>query len=600
MEYLDFNVEIKEANDAYTVDFRSPPGGDPQRDVRPSRQEVLQVVTSMREAFGSSLTHSRGIRPAPEGASGATQRERHQRIEELGNRLFSLIFPDDVGQIFDRSRDAAAREEKGLRVRIIVRPPELLSVPWELLYNPFARNFVALDERTPLVRGMQALRPTEPLPVKPPLQILAMGVTHPDLGDVDIDRERRFLEKVIAGLPGFAELTWVTGTRWRDLELLLNARKYHVFHFIGHGRFAEADRQGSIALVDNNAPQWLDAEKVGQLLAPVSPPLKLVVLNACEGATGDASDAFSSVAAALIGKGIPAVLAMQHTIADNDAIAFAADFYQRLTHFEPIDQATALTRLALNIDAPDTLAWATPVLFMQTRDGALFQDYFPETLTKPGAVPPRLGQLSPAPEPPRETSRLQDVLRSMERVSRLANVLRQYVSVYEIAYDAAAMWHLLEGQFVQLEKSHHDGNETTLGFAKLLTPAFREALDSFDGDIRAWASQIDPPCPQLDRSVEEYDRRLTELQQAAPRLLDLPDTLEDLQSLAGSPSGPPQGAGVSREASSRQEVALDLRTGRRQARYLSESCDGLCRYLLPQIGKFVQELGDVARPGWGT
>lgn len=34
---------------------------------------------------------------------------------------------------------------------------------------------------------------------------------------------------------GTAELTWVEGQTWRDLNRAMQAGEWHIFHFIGHG-----------------------------------------------------------------------------------------------------------------------------------------------------------------------------------------------------------------------------------------------------------------------------------------------------------------------------------------------------------------------------
>jgi hypothetical protein len=68
-----------------------------------------------------------------------------------------------------------------------------------------------------------------------------------------------------------------------------------------------------LALVNTQGTtELLSATDLGRLLAP-RPSLRLVVLNACQGALGNQRDLFSSTAATLASKGIPGVLAMQYT-----------------------------------------------------------------------------------------------------------------------------------------------------------------------------------------------------------------------------------------------------------------------------------------------
>jgi hypothetical protein len=51
------------------------------------------------------------------------------------------------------------------------------------------------------------------------------------------------------------------------------------------------------------------------------------VLNSCDSANANTVDRFSSTAATLTRRGIPAVVAMQHEISDQAAIAFSRGFY---------------------------------------------------------------------------------------------------------------------------------------------------------------------------------------------------------------------------------------------------------------------------------
>ena len=101
--------------------------------------------------------------------------------------------------------------------------------------------------------------------------------------------------------------------------------------------------------------------------------LRLVFLNACRTAElSDAVDPFAGLAAALVMAGVPAVLGMQIPISDAAAIAFSGAFYQRLAAGDPIDTATVEGRMAVHLKDPDSQEWATPVLFLRSQDGHLF------------------------------------------------------------------------------------------------------------------------------------------------------------------------------------------------------------------------------------
>ena len=66
---------------------------------------------------------------------------------------------------------------------------------------------------------------------------------------------------------------------------------------------------------------------------------------------------------------MPAVVAMQFPISDKAAIAFSETFYQRIAKGDPVDVAMAEGRKKLwHLEE-----WATPVLFLRSKDGVLFE-----------------------------------------------------------------------------------------------------------------------------------------------------------------------------------------------------------------------------------
>jgi CHAT domain-containing protein len=82
---------------------------------------------------------------------------------------------------------------------------------------------------------------------------------------------------------------------------------WHVLHFIGHGGFDATAEEGTLALAaeEGGGTYRLGAEDLARMLRGY-PSLRLVVLNACETGRASALDGFSSVAGALIRRGVPA------------------------------------------------------------------------------------------------------------------------------------------------------------------------------------------------------------------------------------------------------------------------------------------------------
>jgi hypothetical protein len=141
---------------------------------------------------------------------------------------------------------------------------------------------------------------------------------------------------------------------------------------MGHGGFDTNADEGFLALADEEGDaQLIGATRLARLLAD-HPPLRLALLNACEGARGSQRDLFASTAATLVRRGLPAVLAMQYEITDEAAVDFAHAFYEALADGQPVDAAVTEARKAVSIAVNNSFEWGVPVLYMHAPDGMLF------------------------------------------------------------------------------------------------------------------------------------------------------------------------------------------------------------------------------------
>jgi hypothetical protein len=289
----------------------------------------------------------------------------------FGSALFASLFTDAARSRYDATRALAARDRQGVRVRLRVHDPALAALPWELLYDPERGEFLALSQSSPVVRGVAQRQPQAPFAVDGPLRILALAASPAALRSLDIAAERARLEQAVALTDGAVELVWVAGATWRDLQDSLLRGPWHIFHFIGHGYFDDIDDDFALVLADaQNQAQLLGSAAVARLVAD-HPSLRLVVLNACQGAQAGAS--YVSLAQLLAERGVPAVLAMQYPIGEAAALEFARTFYTALALRRPVDVATSEARKAMSVAASATWEWATPVLFLGG-DGQLWAE----------------------------------------------------------------------------------------------------------------------------------------------------------------------------------------------------------------------------------
>ena len=366
LDYLDFELEIGEGDALeYPVAvLRSPAGEARERVEFPFGELELE---NRLQALQIALLRTGGIRRQ------VLTPEEHT-VQAFGRALFEMLLCREVRSRYDVSLREAASQGKGLRIKLRVQSPELAALPWEFIYDPRNAEYVCLSRNTPLVRYLELPQPVQPLRAELPLRILGMAISPEGLPPLDIEQEKQRVETALEGLcaVGLVTLTWLQGSTWRDLQREMRHGPWHIFHFIGHGGFDQAADEGFVALADEvGETHKLSATQLGRLLADHR-DLRLVLLNACEGARSSMQDIFSATAAILVRRGLPAVLAMQYPITDRAAIEFARTFYEALADGLPVDTATTEARQAISYAAPHSVEWGIPVLYMRAADGVLF------------------------------------------------------------------------------------------------------------------------------------------------------------------------------------------------------------------------------------
>jgi hypothetical protein len=365
-QYLDFEIEVGQgAGLDYPIAIIQSPAGPARETMRFPYDEL--ALENRLQSLKIALLHAAG-------GQRQVLTDEERLVQDFGRDLFNALFSGEARKRFDASCAEARQQGKGLRLKLRLNPPELARLPWEFLYDPRRAEYVCLSRETPIIRYLELPQLIQPLAVSPPLRILGMTVSPEDLASLDIPREKRRVEKALGPLQvkGAVQLTWLAGTTWRDLHRAMRDGPWHIFHFIGHGGFDRRADEGFIALAgEDGQAQPLLATELGRLLADHF-PLRLVLLNSCEGAMGSEHDIFSSTAAILVRRGLPAVLAMQYGITDRGAIEFSRAFYEALSDSLPVDAAVAEARKAVSLAKTYTVEWGTPVLYMRAPQGVIF------------------------------------------------------------------------------------------------------------------------------------------------------------------------------------------------------------------------------------
>lgn len=367
--YLDFDIEISEGQGrSYPLSVRSPAG---------------EARATMEFPFGELALQNRmqSLQLALLKSSSARQRQvltpEEKTVRDFGKALFKALLVDDVGALYQASLTRAEMQEQGLRLRLRIHAPELAVLPWEYLYDVRQREYVCLSTHTPLVRFPESPLPQRPMEITPPLRILGVVSAPGDQDELEVGTEKARLETALEDLQknGMVEVTWLQNPSWRVLQRTLRpgSGPWHVFHFVGHGGYEDAFDEGVLLFCDQQGRSTpLRASQLARLLVDHR-ALRLALLNACRGAYGGEQDLFSSTAAILSRRGLPAVLAMQYEISDRAAIEFSSAFYEALVDQLPVDAAVAEARKALSIALPMSLEWGVPALYLRSPDGILFK-----------------------------------------------------------------------------------------------------------------------------------------------------------------------------------------------------------------------------------
>jgi len=360
MQYYDFTIVISsDAGGSYTVQAKSENYGvsDPVSFAIPSQAEIAELTRRLEDR--------------------ETDREY---LQSLGRDLFKRLVCGDTKESFLLSLGEVGRNpDLGLRFRLRINDARCAALPWEFIYFDRDQAFVGTRTKTPLVRYLDMPMPRSELAVPYPLRILVLvprGNT--EATRLDAASERLIIGQATAQLGKKVEVVYLHDlfddhkVTWQRIADCLADSDFHCVHFVGHGTFR--DNNGYLVLDgEDDSDELVEDDTFAELFVN-SPTIKLVVLNACKGAALSSSQPLTGSAARLVRRGVPAVVAMQFSIYDKAAVAFAQSFYRSLFTSKDrgrVDVAVSRGRHVLGARFRDQRELAAPVLFMHAKSSVL-------------------------------------------------------------------------------------------------------------------------------------------------------------------------------------------------------------------------------------
>ena len=309
-------------------------------------------------------------------------------MQNLGIQLWRWLFEGPIKSSFERSQGIAIGQATPLRLRLEIRDPELISLPWEIMQQQSGTRALSLNRKILLSRTSSDVDRLETKALDKSLKILlvigkdspgeeAAAPSNDENGEMlQLGQEAMLLKQI---LEQSSDLS-MRPTAQRKVDVLLQPSAselskfvekgdYNVFFYSGHG--VPGPDGGLLFLSDGT----LSGTELAQVLTRAK--VKLAVFNTCWGAQPEESQQKvlprSSLAEVLLHYGVPSVVAMRDSIADEEAIKFIQMFTQALAERKSVDESVAIARQHLltlyHFNQP---AWTLPVLYMHPDyDGAI-------------------------------------------------------------------------------------------------------------------------------------------------------------------------------------------------------------------------------------
>ena len=297
----------------------------------------------------------------------------------VGGALYQRVFKGELNGTFQAWLEEMRDNNRKCRLRLDIDAPELVDIPWELLYSDAGNWFLARREIS-IVRYMYSASRNEVV-LSPALKVLIVSAAPEDMHF----EEQKYIEPLKSFFESYniiPKLLTGSEANYHNLREELN-KPYDVFHFMGHGVYR--GNIGKIFLVGaDGRSEELESGDLGTFLGKSK--VKLAFLCSCQTSRitpptpvepDHIKSPFRGVAQNLVGAGVPAVVAMQYNFPETeDNKTFVNTFYKKLLESNSIDEAMQEARLAIR---GSKVAWCIPTLYSQFNVGKLVEPIAPPT-----------------------------------------------------------------------------------------------------------------------------------------------------------------------------------------------------------------------------
>jgi hypothetical protein len=291
-------------------------------------------------------------------------------VVEAAQALYGAVFAGDLRDVLARMGEAA--KDEPLVLRLFVNDRALAAMPWEALCKPgTTEGFLGTESKVLVARGVHSSDPWEPREVRGAVGVLAIAPG-------EDERALLALREALGPSIDAGEIEWLDPIAGPDIgprvlyDRLRRGKTPHIIHFIGHGGVDMSGRPVLRFADDEDGEEvWITAESFARELgASFSDELRLVVLEACEGAR---AGALGSAAEMLAKAGADAVVAHLWPVKADVARTCSMELYRSLTGAErslgDVGASLAAVRRTLLAESAEAFS---PILYLRGSSSAIF------------------------------------------------------------------------------------------------------------------------------------------------------------------------------------------------------------------------------------
>ena len=326
-------------------------------------------------------------------------------VMSIGARLCKAVLGGRLWPLYQQLARDVEGQGRRLRLRLVITAPNLLTIPWEFMYDDTVRkDFFALSLQSPIIRA-NAVRDFPPSrAVSGPLRVLA-AVSEVLPYDYGAKAELDYLHSLAA--VGQIQLIERTNVSPADLLDAVSRQPYDILHLTMSGVWLKPGGGWSTEVfTPRDSPEQALVCRAEKRVEPVTVDQLRGALQKQSGVglvclSGDRTDWL----AAQLTSVCPLVVGWRGANTAEAYLSFSQGFYPALLAGQPLEEAVTHGRQRISYDYPGGREWSMPVCYVHTADGQ-FLSAEPQKTETSKALPTSDGMADGGPAGDRDQKRL--------------------------------------------------------------------------------------------------------------------------------------------------------------------------------------------------